>query len=268
MALGNLAARVATAVVLVPPLLLAIDARRPEWVWGVVFAATGIALHEYFAMTFDDAVERAVGILLGLGAAALLYWHRAGGAIVLPGVVVLPALFLLFRYRELDTVVARLGKMSFGLVYAGVLLSYLAFLKRDFGGDWVILVLTTAFFADTGAYFAGRAFGKTKLYPAISPGKTRAGAVGGLAGSILAAVIAELWYMKQLGWGHGIALTVVGSALGQCGDLIESMIKRACGVKDSGKLLPGHGGMLDRVDAVLLIAPWMYLYAGLAWTAS
>jgi phosphatidate cytidylyltransferase len=126
-------------------------------------------------------------------------------------------------------------------------------------------VLMTAFFGDTLAYFAGRAFGKTKLYPAISPGKTRAGAVGGMAGSFLAAALANLWFFKDLGWGHGAAITLVGSALGQSGDLVESMLKRSCGVKDSGKLLPGHGGMLDRIDAVLLIAPWVYLYAALIW---
>lgn len=268
MKLGNLAARVLTAVVLVPPLVAAILWHRSEAVWGIVFVATLLALNEYFAMAFDDVTERYFGVAAGGGLAALFYWWTPGMAVVLPAAVIVPALFYLFRFRELDTVVARIGKTAFGLIYAGILLSYIALLKRDGGangGDWVLLVLMTAFFGDTGAYFAGRAFGKAKLYPAISPGKTRAGAVGGLAGSFLAAVLANVWFFPELGWGHGAALTLIGGALGQCGDLIESMIKRSCGVKDSGKLLPGHGGMLDRIDAVILIAPWMWIYAALIW---
>ncbi len=279
MKLGNLAARVATAIVLVPPLLFAIRAEHPAWVWGVVFTATALALNEYFAMTLPDgqgdSVERAFGVALGLGLAALIYWYAPGVAIVTPAAVLLPALFYLFRFRVLDTVVPRLAKTSFGVIYAGLLLSFIALVKRDFahvgggfgadGGGWVLMILMTAFFGDTGAYFAGRAFGKAKLYPAVSPGKTRAGAVGGLAGSFLAAVLANTWFFKDLGWGHGAVVTLVGGVLGQCGDLVESMIKRASSVKDSGKLLPGHGGMLDRIDAVIFIAPWMYLYAHLVW---
>jgi phosphatidate cytidylyltransferase len=277
--LGNLAARVATAIVLVPPLLFAIHADHPEWVWGVVFLATILAANEYFTMTsappMGDAVERWFGTTIAVGAAALFYWYRAGEAILVPCSVLVPALFYLFRFRTLDTVVPRLAKTSFGVIYAGVLLTYIALLKRDFaqvgdgfghdGGSWVLMVLMTAFFGDTGAYFAGRAFGRTKLYPAVSPGKTWAGAFGGLAGSFLAAVLANVWFFKDLGWGHGAVVTIVGGMLGQCGDLVESMLKRAVGVKDSGKLLPGHGGMLDRIDAVLFIAPWMYLYAHLVW---
>jgi phosphatidate cytidylyltransferase len=266
--LGNLAARIATAVVLVPPLVLAIKWDEPYAVWGIVFAATLLSLHEYFSMALpDDEVDRWAGIVFGGGFAALLYWYKPGIAIALPAAVLVPGLWFLFRHGDLTTVTSRLGKTAFGVVYAGLCLTYIAFLKRDlpWGGDWVLIVLMTAFFGDTGAYAAGRLFGRTKLYPAISPGKTRAGAVGGLAGSFLAAVLGNLWFFPELGWGHGAAITLVGGALGQCGDLVESMLKRSCGVKDSGKLLPGHGGMLDRIDAVLFIAPWVYLYAVLVW---
>src|SRR5262249_38307526 len=118
----------------------------------------------------------------------------------------------------------------------------------------------------TGAYVAGRLFGKAKLYPAVSPGKTWAGAIGGLVGSFGGAALANLWYFPALGWGHGAVISVVGGAIGQSGDLVESMLKRSFGVKDSGNILPGHGGILDRVDAVLFISPWVCAYAVTVWS--
>jgi phosphatidate cytidylyltransferase len=267
MKLGNLAMRLITVAPLVPLLILAITWHRPEAVWAIVFAATGVALHEYFGMALADETDRWFGIGLGVVLAALVYWGGTAILAVGPLIVVAPALYYLFRFRDLASAMQRLGLTSFGLVYAGILLSFLALQKRDLphGGDWVLITLMTAWFGDTGAYFAGRFLGKTKLYPAISPGKTRAGAVGGLAGSFMAAVLANLWFFPELGWVHGAVVTIAGSALGQCGDLVESMMKRAFGVKDSGKILPGHGGILDRVDAVLFIAPFVYVYAILFW---
>jgi phosphatidate cytidylyltransferase len=269
MALGNLAARVLTAVVAVPPLVLAILWEKPHAVWGIVFAATLVALHEFFAMTLEDEVERWFSLALGAAVAAGLYWWAPAMALAMPATLVASGLFYLFRFGDMATVPRRWGATVLGVLYAGALFTFLSLGKRDLGadhgGDFVLLVLMTAWFGDTGAYFAGRFLGKTKLYPAVSPGKTRAGAVGGLAGSFLAAVLMNLWLWKDLGWAHGAVITVVGGALGQCGDLVESMLKRAVGAKDSGKLLPGHGGMLDRVDAVLFIAPWAYFYLALVW---
>jgi phosphatidate cytidylyltransferase len=267
MNLGNTAVRVITVAPLIPLLLMAIGWSQPYAVWGIVLVATAIALIEYFAITLDDAVDRNVGIGLGLALALVAYWGGPATMVILPLTVIVPALYLLFRFRDLATVVPRAGLMTLGVVYAGLLPTYLALLKRDapHGGSWVLLVLMTAWFGDTFAYFAGRFFGKTKLYPAVSPGKTRAGAVGGLVGSFGAAVLANLWYFPALGWVHGAILTIAGGALGQMGDLVESMLKRAFGVKDSGRLLPGHGGILDRIDAVLFIAPFMYAYEVLVW---
>src|SRR5262249_25124296 len=151
--------------------------------------------------------------------------------VVLPLAVLAPALFYLFRFGDLTTVMQRVGLTVLGVLYAGVLLTSLALLKRDApdgsGSSWVLITLMTAWFGDTGAYLAGRFLGPTKLYPAISPGKTRAGAVGGLIGSFLASVLANLWFFPTLGWVHGAVVTVAGGVLGQCGDLVESMMKRS-----------------------------------------
>ena len=109
--------------------------------------------------------------------------------------------------------------------------------------------------------FAGKFLGKRKLYPAISPNKTWAGAVGGVVAALAGGFAMQQFRMRGLAVIDVVVLAGVGSVLGQLGDLVESMVKRSRGVKDSGAILPGHGGLLDRLDAVLFIAPWFYLYA-------
>ena len=118
-----------------------------------------------------------------------------------------------------------------------------------------------AWLADTGGYFVGRRFGKAKLYPSVSPNKTWAGLYGAMLGSTIAGVVAALTYLPELRLIHGIALGLVGGVVGQLGDLVESLLKRSVGVKDSGTIIPGHGGILDRIDAVLFVSPFTYLYA-------
>lgn len=264
----NLAMRIGTAVVLVPLLILGINWERHEGVFALVFAATIASLIEYAQMMFEDEGDRWFTVILGGAVAAGMYWWPPALLVAWPVACVVPAIFYLFRFQDLTKVLWRMSATTFGVIYAGILFTFLSLLKKDFGAhgaDWVYVVLTTAWFGDTAAYFFGRFLGKTKLYPAISPGKTWAGAVGGLLGAFGGAALANLWYFPELGWGIGALVTIVGNGLGQCGDLVESMMKRARGVKDSGKLLPGHGGMLDRIDAVLFIAPWVYCVATLLW---
>jgi len=180
--------------------------------------------------------------------------------------VVAPGLYFLFRFRDLPTVAGRYAATVAGIVYAGYLLTYLAKLKLierfqpGTGGDAVLIVLIVAWVADTGGYFAGRYLGKTRLYEAVSPKKTWAGAWGGLAGSVLGVAVFKLAWAHWLGWADIVLIAIPGGILGQLGDLTESLIKRSVGVKDSGALLPGHGGILDRIDAVLFIAPYVYGY--------
>jgi phosphatidate cytidylyltransferase len=152
---------------------------------------------------------------------------------------------------------------AYGALYVGLLM-FIALLKRDQGargGGWVFLLLTVTWFGDTFAYAAGRLAGRHKLYPRISPGKTWEGAVGGLVGSFAAAALAHAWYLPELSWAGAAGVALPAGALGQVGDLCESLLKRAYGVKDSGALLPGHGGLLDRIDALLFAAPYVYYCA-------
>jgi phosphatidate cytidylyltransferase len=284
LALGNLAQRVLVAAVAVPILFLILYIDRPEPTWGLIFIGSLLAMHEYFAMTLP-AEDRQPALVMGAIACLALYWLAPGAldrpfgveisskwtrlaasahAVTLIAAVVVPALWYLFRFRDIPTVAARYAATVTGIVYAGFLTTFLALLKLmlrgNDGGHLVVLVLAIAWVADTGAYFAGRFLGKTKLYEAVSPKKTWAGAYGGLAGSIAAVLVMKLAFLEQLTWFDVFAIAIPAGILGQMGDLAESLIKRSVGKKDSGTLLPGHGGILDRIDAVLFIAPYVYGY--------
>jgi phosphatidate cytidylyltransferase len=139
----------------------------------------------------------------------------------------------------------------------------LVLLHRDVadGSQWVFTALAATFSCDTGAYFCGRALGRHKLYPQVSPGKTWEGAVGGLASAVLALVVSRFTFFPALTWVDVFAVALPAAVLGPVGDLVESLIKRAAGAKDSGRLIPGHGGMLDRIDALLFVGAWVFLYA-------
>jgi phosphatidate cytidylyltransferase len=285
-ALGNLAQRFLVAVVAIPILLALFYYHRPEPTWLLIFGASLIAMHEAFAMLLPAEDRRAALVLGGVATAAFYWldpavlagygvvpavfsWEGAAGigqAVPLALAVVAPGLYFLFRFRDLPTVAGRYAATVAGIVYAGYLLTYLAKLKLierfqpGTGGDAVLIVLIVAWVADTGAYFAGRFLGQARLYEAVSPKKTWAGAWGGLAGSLVGAAALKLISAHWLSWLDVALIAIPGGILGQLGDLAESLIKRSVGVKDSGSLLPGHGGLLDRVDAVLFIAPYAYAY--------
>jgi phosphatidate cytidylyltransferase len=282
-ALGNLAQRFLVALVAVPILLIVFYYHRPEPAWAVIFAASLIAMHELFAMMLP-VEDRRAAVVLGALAVAAFYWlddpralavygdavpavlrgaAAAGSTIPLLLTVVAPGLYFLFRFRDIPSVASRYAGTVIGIVYAGYLLTYLAKLKLvdpAQGGDTILIVLIVAWAADTGGYFAGRYLGNAKLYEAVSPKKTWAGAWGGLAGSVIGVAVLKLISAHGLSWIDVALLAIPGGVLGQLGDLTESLIKRSVGVKDSGALLPGHGGILDRIDAVLFIAPYVYGY--------
>nr|HEX4319026.1 phosphatidate cytidylyltransferase [Kofleriaceae bacterium] len=280
--MSNLLQRFLVAVVAVPILIVILYWPRPEPTWLLIFVASILAMREFFAMTLPKD-DRDGAMWMGMLACCAFYWlnphvaylrygddstytelcELAGPTLPITLAVLVPGLYYLFRFRDMQTVAARFAATVAGIIYAGFLFTFLALLKtidpRN-GGDTVILVLAVAWIADTGAYFAGRFLGKTKLYEAVSPKKTWAGAWGGLAGSVLGAAILKVVHFDELTWLDVVLIAVPGGILGQMGDLAESLIKRSVGVKDSGSLLPGHGGMLDRIDAVLFIGPYVYAY--------
>jgi phosphatidate cytidylyltransferase len=264
--LGNLATRILVAVVAVPLVLLLIYQRLHELGWLAVFAASLLTMYELFAMTLADRVDRMAALALGALAVAGFYWLPVGWSPQVASFLfafTAPCLYYLFRPGEIATSAERLAYTVVGIIYGGLSFAFLALIKRDFGpvgGDAIALALATAWLSDTGGYFAGKYLGRRKLYPAVSPNKTWAGAIGGAAAALAGGFVMERWRLRGLAVIDVVVLTGVGSALGQLGDLVESLLKRARGVKDSGDILPGHGGLLDRLDAVIFVAPWFYFY--------
>jgi phosphatidate cytidylyltransferase len=137
----------------------------------------------------------------------------------------------------------------------------LLFVSHTDGSYWVLTLFVAAVLSDTGAYFVGRAFGRRKFSPRISPGKTWAGAYGGLLGTCLAITASKLLFLPQLSWLDVFFLSVPLSVFLQLGDLAESFLKRGFGVKDSSNIIPGHGGVLDRLDAMLFGAPVVFFFS-------
>ncbi len=154
-----------------------------------------------------------------------------------------------------------------GILYVGWLLSYLVALRGlDDGRNWVFFALFITFASDTAAFFTGSALGKHRLAPHISPGKTWEGTIGGILGAIIVSLffILPTPLTLPLNWGQAILLGLLVSIFGQFGDLVESLFKRNMGVKDSGSLIPGHGGFLDRIDSIVFAGIVVYYYVSFA----
>ena len=243
--------RVVTAVALLP-LLVGVIILGNGWVFGVFLALlTGIALVEYFHMAFGDRQGlQVIGVVSGLVVACPML---LAPGIPSPSILALTftalCVVFLFARSDLHERYHQLGVTLTGVLYLGYLLPHYGLLYRE-GEEWVLWILAVVFAGDSLAYFVGRAVGRRRLCPEISPGKTVAGAVGFLIGSVAAGGLAGYWLLN-VPWAHLVVLSIVVSVLGQVGDLFESWIKRTFAAKDSGFLIPGHGGLMDRLDSLI-----------------
>ncbi len=257
--------RVMTAAILAPVLVVVIlyGAGWPMFV--LAGAAVLLCAVEYHRMFFPAPRDRRSGVALATlayAACALPPFPLAVPAVLL---CVLLAAFHVFPGDSPPSEKTRgAGALVLGVVYTGAFLAMYPRTRALPGGEhWVLFGLVVVSLGDTFAYLAGRAFGRRPLSP-ISPKKTVEGTAGGLAGSLASgAVYAALFLPSVPLWFAAAAAAILG-AVGQAGDLFESLLKRAAGVKDSGTLLPGHGGMLDRADGVIAAGPALYLLASLA----
>lgn len=261
---SNLAVRLGTVGVLGPLLLGLLFYGQSSWFAVFIALSAGQAAYELLGMTHpSDRISRLFGAALTVGLSLLVYVGSRDPRVLLTAFVVVAivgALSPLFRLGEIETAALRTLSGVASPVYVGTLLSCVALLRRDVSSAAVFFTLTLAWMGDTGGYTFGRLFGRTKLYERVSPKKTREGLLGSVVFAVGSAVLASLSYLPEVPVAHAVLLGLAAGLFGQAGDLVESLIKRSTGVKDSGAILPGHGGLLDRIDALLVVAPLVYLY--------
>ena len=248
------------------PVVLAALLLGPPWAaLAVVVAALGVGLAEFYALVAARGI-RPLPVAGALLAAAFFAEVAAPGWLPLPPapLAALAVLLAMLR-RGIDRDAVGAGAATLlGALYLGVLGGTLGALRLrppvEEGGLRLVLLLAILILADTFAFFVGHAIGRRRLAPSLSPGKTVEGALGGLAGGVLGALLVQQLALAQVPPLHAAGLGLAVSAMGTLGDLEESLLKRWAGVKDSGRLFPGHGGMLDRLDSLLFGAPVLYYY--------
>jgi phosphatidate cytidylyltransferase len=258
--------RLLTAAVAVPALWLFIEFARPWMFASFIIVVTAIGLAEYFAMALPDHLpERVAGTIFGLLVAAGVatrdpnLWGAGVSIAVIAGLG-----FVLARHEDLAAGAHRLGLQILGVLYVGFFVPHMTLLRELPSGEgwrWVLFTVAVVFGSDSGGYFAGRAYGRRKLMPGVSPNKTVEGALGAIVAAVLSALLMHVLVHRALAIPETIVLAVVLSALAQFGDLCESALKRAFGAKDSGWIIPGHGGILDRLDSLLFPFVFTYYYA-------
>lgn len=228
----------------------------------MILVCTGLGLQEYFALlgaqlSFSPVWGMAWGMAIAV--ALLLFDASVVSAVIVGGLFLV--FFLALAEKSPQRGIQSVGETLLGVLYVGFLVPHLALLRQMPDGiGWVFFVFLVAMVGDTAGYAVGRNWGKRKLIPHISPGKTVEGSLGSVVGNLGGAAGAWLWFFPQRSLLELVCLGLGAGLLAQAGDLCESAIKRAFGAKDSGHLLPGHGGLLDRLDSLLFPAAFIYYY--------
>jgi phosphatidate cytidylyltransferase len=255
--------RVYSALVFFPLFYLLVRYLPP--VWFTLFVATGILLaqYEYYRLHFPPW-SPPLGLGLGLG---LLVTDGFAVPGLLPDtatisfIVVAILLSQVLAGRELKSGLLDTAVVAFGIFYVAWLLGHMILIRRFAEGPFLIFFLFLVTWAnDTAAYYVGSFWGRHPMAPHISPRKTWEGAVGGLLGSVAASFACRLWFLESLSAADALSIGLLVGIAAPLGDLCESILKRSADVKDSGGLIPGHGGVLDRVDSLIFTTPVIYYY--------
>jgi phosphatidate cytidylyltransferase len=254
--------KVGMAMIMIPPVVVLIGLGPPAVLFLMVLLATFFGLREFYKLALPQSkwVEQFTGIGLGLILSVITSYGdpRVVSPFFVLALLILSLLFM-GTSQNLASTISNIGITLFGIFYIGFLLSHVSLIRNMTDGkQWVLFLILTVWAGDISAFLCGSFFGKHKLYPKISPKKTFEGLGGAIVGSVIVALVFALLFIPRLEVGHCILLAIGVGILGQMGDFTESMLKRSAQVKDSGSLIPGHGGMLDRLDSFLFSAPFLH----------
>jgi phosphatidate cytidylyltransferase len=256
-----------SGLIMAPSLILFILFAPPWLFLLLIFFLTFVGLYEFYGMTLPGIPQREKIAWMLLSLAIPLSFYSSNAQWGIAGLTLVFLLIFIVTLSQSDEIPARFEKVSrhlLGFIYLPLLLAhFVLFRKLEAGTTWILFTLVAVYFGDSLAFYVGRAWGRRKLAPQISPGKTVEGGLGAVGGSLLGALLFKLLFFNQLPFGHALVLGMGVGAIGQIGDLFESLIKRSARVKDSGTLIPGHGGLLDRIDSILFACPFVYYYSWL-----
>lgn len=253
-----------TGIIAVPILFCIIIYGGEEAFAVLIIFASLAGMDEYNRMAFGRGytLEKTETMIIALFILLAVFFANLPLLLAVLTFGVMTVLMLnLLRIRSQGLDMTNAGRVILGVMYIPLLMAHFILIRRSESGIlWVFFILVLAFAGDTAAYYIGRRFGKRKLLPEVSPGKTVEGIFGLVAGSVVGCLLFKFLFFPMLPAVHAVILGLVGSVVGQLGDLSESALKRVAGVKDSGTLLPGHGGILDRLDCLMFITPFVYYY--------
>lgn len=257
--------RIITAAIALPLGIAYVMLLPPVFFTALLCVGAALGVHEFYAMYGVKGPLKTVGILLAAVIPASA--HLTGGVLdyLVASFMVLAAMRL-FMKKDPSSALKEAAPVIVGLVYIPALLGFQTGL-RAMGPGWIIFLYATIWGADSAAYYIGKGFGKRKLYESMSPNKTVEGAVASVVGGALSALALKALLSIPIPVGQVVVIGLVTGAVTIVGDLVESMFKRDAGVKDSGTLIPGHGGILDKIDGVLFAGPalrWMLAALGIA----
>lgn len=257
--------RFITGIVALPLLIIFISYSSEKSFSFFIFLVIQIAVWEYNRLSFSKNKNLYEKVEVSIFAAAITYSaHSLDFAmilLVLTFSLLISFLIFLLQIKNGKIEVANVEKVVVGFMYIPLMMSSFIFLRNLPGGvKWVLLTLAIAVCGDIFGFYVGRTIGKRKLYPSVSPNKTVEGTLGVIFGSILSSIVVKYLFFTELPVIHAFVLGAAGGIMGQLGDLFESALKRAAGVKDAGLILPGHGGILDRLDSLSFIAPFVFYY--------
>ncbi len=249
------------------PLLVIMIGPAPKWIFpSFLYGISTAGLIEFYGISKSDLPKfvRVSSYLLALVLFFVIYTRQI---LLVPFIILLWAFipmtfFMLTHPSPAEQWTTDISKALLGPIYVVIPLAMFSHIDHFYpkGNIWALFLITVIFMNDIGAFYFGKLFGNHKLYEAISPGKTWEGAIGGLLTSLMAGIIyLRVTGLQALDIDILIVIPII-AILGQVGDLVESMLKRNHGVKDSGRMLPGHGGILDRIDAFLFAIPVLYVY--------
>ncbi len=277
--MSNLTSRILVALVGIPALVGIILYGGVAFL-GLIVLASSIGLWEFYRMAEQKGMFPNVVLGIVTGALMQILFFKfssemfvgilssntmAAGALTLLSVTALLTELFRGKPNAMLNIASTVGGVAYVALFFQCLLGIrmmpgILGMSGDMGGYFILTVFIAIWLCDTAAYFAGRAFGRHKLFERVSPNKTWEGAIAGAIAAVGGCVAVAAWLLPSLPVMHAVALGAIAGTIGQAGDLAESLLKRDAGVKDSSQILAGHGGVLDRFDSILMVSPVIYWY--------